>query len=33
MPRERYCEREVDEVERQGDRVCLHLGPQRDDQR
>jgi hypothetical protein len=28
---EEYCEREVDEVERQGGRVCLHLGVRRDD--
>jgi hypothetical protein len=26
-----YCEREVDEVEWQGDRVYLHLGVRRDD--
>ena len=26
-----YCEREVDEVEWQGDRVELHLGVRRDD--
>jgi hypothetical protein len=28
---EDYCEREVDEVEWQGDRVYLHLGVRRDD--
>jgi hypothetical protein len=28
---EDYCEREVDEVARQGGRVYLHLGPRRDD--
>jgi hypothetical protein len=28
---EEYCEREVDEVEVQGDRVYLHLGARRDD--
>jgi hypothetical protein len=28
---EDYCEREVDEVEWQGDRVYLHLGARRDD--
>jgi hypothetical protein len=28
---EDYCEREVDEVEWQGGRVCLHLGVRRDD--
>jgi hypothetical protein len=28
---EEYCEREVDEVEVQGDRVYLHLGVRRDD--
>jgi hypothetical protein len=28
---EEYCEREVDEVEGQGDRVYLHLGARRDD--
>jgi hypothetical protein len=28
-----YCEREVDEVEWQGDRVYLHLGARRDDRR
>jgi hypothetical protein len=27
---EAYCEREVDEVEWQGDRVYLHLGVRRD---
>ena len=26
-----YCEREIDEVEWQGGRVCLHLGARRDD--
>ena len=26
-----YCEREVDEVQWQGDRVYLHLGVRRDD--
>jgi hypothetical protein len=30
---EEYCEREVDEVDWQGDRVYLHLGIRRDDQR
>jgi hypothetical protein len=28
---EEYCEREVDEVEVQGDRVYLYLGARRDD--
>ena len=28
---EDYCEREVDEVDWQGDRVYLHLGVRRDD--
>jgi hypothetical protein len=28
---EAYCEREVDELELQGDRVYLHLGARRDD--
>ena len=28
---EEYCEREVDEVELQGDRVYLHLGARRDE--
>jgi hypothetical protein len=28
---ETYCEREVDEVERQGGREKLHLGVRRDD--
>lgn len=28
---EEYCEREVDEIEWQGDRVYLHLGVRRDD--
>jgi hypothetical protein len=28
---EQYCEREVDEVEWQGDRVYLHLGARRDE--
>ena len=30
---EEYCEREVDEVEWQGDQVYLHLGVRRDDRR
>jgi hypothetical protein len=30
---EEYCEREVDEVEWQGGRVCLHLGARRDEPR
>jgi hypothetical protein len=30
---EEYCEREIDEVERQGDHVYLHLGVRRPDQR
>ena len=28
---EDYCEREVDELELQGGRVYLHLGPRRDE--
>jgi hypothetical protein len=28
---EKYCEREVDEVEWQGDRLYLHLGARRDE--
>jgi hypothetical protein len=30
---EKYCEREVDEVQWQGDRIYLHLGVRRDDRR
>ena len=30
---EEYCEREVDEAERQGGRVYLHLGARRDEPR
>jgi hypothetical protein len=30
---EEYCEREVDEVEWQGDRIYLHLGARRDERR
>jgi hypothetical protein len=30
---EEYCEREVDEVEHQGDRIYLHLGARRDERR
>jgi hypothetical protein len=30
---EAYCERELDDVEAQGDRIYLHLGVRRDERR